>query len=76
MPQDLLKRQLISKCLFGNFNTNKKRTKKFDFTKGHFFILSEEKGPLLWYLKSNCFRSVFGRIEGRHLKDISKLSDL
>ena len=30
---------------------------------------------LLWYLKSNCFRSFFGRIE-RHQKDISKLADL
>ena len=28
----LLKGQLISKCLFGFFNSPKKRTKKFDFT--------------------------------------------
>ena len=27
-----LKGQLISKCLFGTFNSPKKRTKKFDFT--------------------------------------------
>ena len=30
---------------------------------------------LLWYLRSNCFRSFFGR-NWRHQKDISKLTDL
>ena len=30
--QDKTKGQLISKCLFGIFNSPKKRTKKFDFT--------------------------------------------
>ena len=28
----IAKGQLISKCLFGIFNSSKKRTKKFDFT--------------------------------------------
>ena len=42
------KGQLISKCLFGIFNSPKKQSKKFDFT---------------CYLKSNCFRSFFWRIE-------------
>ena len=43
------KGQLISKCLFGIFNSPKKRTKNSTL--------------LLWYLKSNCFCSFFGRIE-------------
>ena len=41
--------QLISKCLFGIFNSPKKRTKNSTL--------------LLWYPKSNCFRSFFVRIE-------------
>ena len=57
--QRIIKGQLISKCLFGIFNSSKKETKKF----------------VLWYLKSNCFRSFFGRIEDTQ-KDISKLTDL
>ena len=43
------KGQLISKCLFGIFNSPKKQTKNSTL--------------LLWYLKSNCFHSFFGRIE-------------
>ena len=49
-PFYIHKGQLISKCLFGFFNSPKKQTKKFDFT-------------TMVYLKSNCFRSYFGRIE-------------
>ena len=51
------KGQLISKCLFGIFNSPKKTNE------------------LLWYLKSNCFRSFFGRIEDTK-KTFSKLTDL
>ena len=43
------KGHLISKCLYGIFNSPNKRTK----------ILT----LLLWYLKSNCFCSFFWRIE-------------
>ena len=43
------KGQLISKYLFGIFNSPKKRTKNSTL--------------LLWYLKSNSFCSFFGRIE-------------
>ena len=46
---EITKGQLISKCLFGIFNSLQKGTKNS--------IL------LLWYLKSNCFRLFFGRIE-------------
>ena len=55
------KGQLISKCLFGIFNSPKKRTKNLSL--------------LLWYIKLNCFRSFFGRIEDTK-KYISKLTDL
>ena len=55
------KGQLISKGLFGILNSSKKRTKKLT--------------NLLWYLRSTCFRSFFGRI-WRYQKDISKLTDL
>ena len=54
------KGQLISKCLFGIFNSPKKRTKNLSL--------------LLWYIKLNCFRSFFGRIEDTK-KYISKLTD-
>ena len=43
------KGQLISKCLFGIFSSPKNEQKNSPL--------------LLWYLKSNCFRSFFGRIE-------------
>ena len=56
------KGHLISKCLFAVSSILPKNERK---------ILT----LLLWYLKSNCFRSFFGRIE-IHQKDISKLTDL
>ena len=43
------KGQLVSKCLFGIFNSPKIKRKKSTL--------------LLWYLKSNCFLSFFGKIE-------------
>ena len=81
LPTKVFKGQLILKCLFGIFNSFKKRTKKFDLTtiqwylksvpKRHVSLVSsivpknERKNStlLLWYLKSNCFRSFLGRIE-------------
>ena len=44
------KGQLISKGLFGILNSPKKKERK-------------NSTSLLWYLKSNCFHSFFGRIE-------------
>ena len=49
---DLGKGQLISKCLFGVFNSSKKRTKKFDSTT---MVYDTSR--------SNCFHSFFGRIQ-------------
>ena len=46
------KGQLISKCLFGIFNSPKKRTKKLDFTTYY-----------LEYLKQNCFRSFLAELK-------------
>ena len=62
LPKDLkTKGQLISKCFFGIFNSPKKRTKKSTL--------------LLWYLKSNCFRSFFGRIEDSKMTFSKKTAD-
>ena len=60
-PPPLAKGQLISKCLFGIFNSPKKRTKKFNFTT----ILPQVK----------LFSLVFWE-NWRHQKDILKLTDL
>ena len=54
------KGQLISKGLFGMYP--------------QFFQKTNEK-IRLWYLRSTCFRSLFGRI-WIHQKDFSKLTDL
>ena len=56
-----LKGQLISKCLFGIFNSPKKRTKKFNFT--------------TMVPQVELFSFVFWE-NWRHQKDISKLTDL
>ena len=45
----LSKGQLISKCLFGIFNSPKKQTEKFDFS--------------TMVPQVDCFRPFFGRIE-------------
>ena len=55
------KGQLISKCLFGIFNSPKKRTKKFDFT--------------TMVPQVELFSFVFWE-NSRYQKDISKLTDL
>ena len=55
------KGQLISKCLFGIFNSPNKQTKKIDFT---------AKVPQV-----ELFLFGFGE-NWRHQKDISKLTDL
>ena len=57
---DCSKGQLISKCLFGVFNSSKKRMKKFDLT---------TMIPLV-----DLFSFVFWE-NWRHRKDISKLTD-
>ena len=55
------KGQLISKCLFGIFNSPKERTIKFDFT--------------TMIPQVELFSFVFWK-KGKHQKDISKLTDL
>jgi hypothetical protein len=79
---------LISKCLFVILDSPGKRTKIFDFTTNVCLAKKRTKrssililrlvrfsaGQTLWYLKSNCFHSFFGRIEDT--KNISKLTDL
>ena len=57
----LAKGQLISECLFGIFNSPKKRIKKFIFT--------------IMVPKVKLFSFVFGE-NWRHRKDISKLTEL
>ena len=57
---DLLGGQLITKCLFGIFNSPKKLTKKFDYSMVSLVEL---------------FLFVFWE-NSRHQKDISKLTDL
>ena len=59
--QKYCKDQLISKCLFGIFNSPKKQTKKFDFT--------------TMVPQVELFSFVFWE-NWRHQKDISKLTDL
>ena len=61
------KGQLISKGLVGLLSSSKKGTKKI-------------QPRVLWYLRSTCFCSFFGRIEdtkkSRHHKVLSKVTDL